>query len=196
MQNYAYLRHSNIVWTTIFKMTNEIPQEALVLQNLTFRTEQDELGTMWIPQLLINSAHTQCINCTASCPGNLYICEPVTHADIIKWKHFPRHWPFMQAVHGPPVNSFHKGQWRGALIFPLICAWTNVWENSRDAGDLRHHRVHYDVTVMSESSHRWAPHTNNRLYVKCFRLWRNHAFHKNHCVLVQNFTKSCCYGSY
>ena len=41
-----------------------------------------------------------------------------------------------------------KGQWRGALIFSLICAWTNEWVNNRDAGDLRRHRAHYDVTVM------------------------------------------------
>ena len=30
----------------------------------------------------------------------------------------------------------------------LICAWTNGWVNNRDAGDLRRHRAHYDVTVM------------------------------------------------
>ena len=47
-----------------------------------------------------------------------------------------------------PVNSPHKGQWRGALIFSLICAWINGWVNNREAGDLRRHRAHYDVTVM------------------------------------------------
>ena len=26
--------------------------------------------------------------------------------------------------------------------------WINVWVNNLDAGDLRHHRAHYDVTVM------------------------------------------------
>ena len=41
----------------------------------------------------------------------------------------------------------HKGQWRRALIFSLICAWINGWVNNRAAGDLRRHRVHYDVTV-------------------------------------------------
>ena len=41
----------------------------------------------------------------------------------------------------------HKSQWRGALIFSLICAWINGW-NNRKAGDLRLHRAHYDVTVM------------------------------------------------
>ena len=47
-----------------------------------------------------------------------------------------------------PVNSPHKGQWRGALMFSLICAWINDWVNNREAGDLRRHRGHYDVYVM------------------------------------------------
>ena len=46
-------------------------------------------------------------------------------------------------------NSPHKGQWRGTLMFSLICAWTNGWVNNRDAGDLRRHRDPYDVTVMT-----------------------------------------------
>ena len=70
------------------------------------------------------------------------------HDDVIKWKHFPRYWPFVQGIHRSPVNSPHKGQWRGALTFSLICAWINAWVNDRDAGDLRHHLAHYDVTVM------------------------------------------------
>ena len=47
-----------------------------------------------------------------------------------------------------PVNSPHKGQWRGALMFSLIYAWINDWVNNREAGDLRRHRGHYDVIVM------------------------------------------------
>ena len=47
-----------------------------------------------------------------------------------------------------PVNSPHKGQWRGALMFSLICVWINGWVNNREAGDLRRHRGHYDVSVM------------------------------------------------
>ena len=50
--------------------------------------------------------------------------------------------------HRSPVNSPHKGQWRGALMFSLVCAWINDWVNKREAGDLRRHRAHYDVTVM------------------------------------------------
>ena len=41
----------------------------------------------------------------------------------------------------------HKGQWRGTLMFCLICVWTNGWVNNRDAGDLRCHRAHYDILV-------------------------------------------------
>ena len=51
-------------------------------------------------------------------------------------------------IHRSPVNSLRKGQWPGALLFSLICAWTNAWSNNGDAGDLRHHRAHYDVTVL------------------------------------------------
>ena len=46
-----------------------------------------------------------------------------------------------------PVNSPHKGQWRGALIFSLICAWINDRVKNREAGDLRRYRGHYDVIV-------------------------------------------------
>ena len=71
-----------------------------------------------------------------------------THDDVIKWKHFPRYWPFVREIHRFPVNSPHKDQWRGALMFSLICVWINGWVNNRVAGDLRCHRAHYDVIVM------------------------------------------------
>ena len=47
-----------------------------------------------------------------------------------------------------PVNCPHKGQWRGALMFYLICAWINSWVYNRGAGNLRRHRAHYDIIVM------------------------------------------------
>ena len=68
--------------------------------------------------------------------------------DVIKWKHFPCYWPFVRVIHRSPVNSPHKGQWRGALMFSLICTWINGWVNNRLAGDLTRHRAHYDVIVM------------------------------------------------
>ena len=72
------------------------------------------------------------------------------HDDVIKWKHFPCYWPFVRGTHRSPVGSPHKDQWHGAL-FSLICAWTSGWTNNQDAGDLRHYRAHYDVTVMPQA---------------------------------------------
>ena len=66
----------------------------------------------------------------------------------IKWKHFPRYWPFVWGIHRSPVNSPHKDQRRGALVFSLICAWINGWVNNRKASDLRRHPAYYDVTLM------------------------------------------------
>ena len=70
------------------------------------------------------------------------------HDDVIKWKHFPRNWPFVREIHRSPVNFPHKGQWRGALMFSLIYVWINDWVNNREAGDLRRQQGHYDVIVM------------------------------------------------
>ena len=63
-----------------------------------------------------------------------------------------------------PVNSPHKGQWRGALMFSLIYAWINDWVNNREAGDLRRQRGHYDVIVMIVKY----------MMVRNTRIWQSH----------------------
>ena len=96
----------------------------------------------WIPATLVigGGFHTQarinrmqCYDMMTSWNGNIFrvndhLCEEFT---------------------GPPVNSPHKGHWRGALMFSLICTRINGWVNNREAGDMRRHRAHYDVTVMN-----------------------------------------------
>ena len=49
---------------------------------------------------------------------------------------------------GPRWIPRTKGQWRGALMFSLIYARIKGWVNTGEAGDLRRHHAHYDVTVM------------------------------------------------
>ena len=68
------------------------------------------------------------------------------------WRHHVETFSALLAmgIHRSPVNSPHKGQWREALMFSVICAWINGWVNNREAGDLTRHRVHYDVTVMNQ----------------------------------------------
>ena len=69
----------------------------------------------------------------------------------------------LRGNHRSPMNSPHKGQWRGALMFPLICAWISGWVNYREAGDLRRHRAQYDLIVMIKPDRTSGP-IKNRYY--------------------------------
>ena len=75
----------------------------------------------------------------------IYLCY---HDDVIICKLLPRCWPFLGRLHRSPVNSLHKGQWRGALMVSLMGDRTNGWVNNRDIVFFRCHRTHYDVIVM------------------------------------------------
>ena len=74
-------------------------------------------------------------------------------------------------IHRSPVNSPHKGQWRGALKFSLICVRINGSVNNREAGDLRRYRANYDVTVMTNC---------NMVH------WQAHLKNTNTCIIVMN----------
>ena len=107
-------------------------------------------GTMWGIHLAIFSnyqalhiAHPGCASSTvlqtntlswghgipSQTDRNTAMSNDHHHDDVIKWKPFPRYWPFVRGIHRSPVNSPHKGQWRGALMFSLICVWINSWIN-------------------------------------------------------------------
>ena len=90
------------------------------------------------------------------------------HDDVIKWKHYPRYWPFVRGIHRWPVNSPHKDHWRGALMCSLICVWINDWVNNREAGDLRRYRAHYDVTVMRVWLTHWGRNKMADIYQTTF----------------------------
>ena len=88
-----------------------------------------------------------------------------SHSISMVW-HFPRYWSFVRGIHRSPVNPPMKGQWHGALMLSLICAWTNSWVNYRDAGDLSLYRARYDVTVM-----RWRSDSPWRSLCWCAYRW-------------------------
>ena len=81
------------------------------------------------------------------------------HDDVIKWKHFPRYWPIVRGIPRSPVNSLHKSQGRGTLMFSLIYAWINGWVNNHEACDLRRHGAHYDVIIVM-CVYRTRPHSH------------------------------------
>ena len=106
---------------------------------------------MWGPCEMTSSLYCVVITCVVLKRFALVSIakDLLKHDDVIKWKHFPRYWPFVRRIHRSPVNSPQKGQWRGVLVFSLICIWINGWIDNREAGDSRRHRAKYDVTVMN-----------------------------------------------
>ena len=111
-----------------------------------------------------------------SCIFNLG-CNSPAHDDVIKWKHFPGYWPFVQGIHQSPVNSPYKGQWRRALMFSLICTWINGWVNKRESGDLRCHHAHYDVSVMPWVEQEFYLVLNKKKTNCSITLFFSHLFH-------------------
>ena len=99
------------------------------------------------------------------------------HGDIIKCKHFPRYWPFVRGIGRSPVNVPHKGQWRRALMFSLICAWINAWVNNREAGETPSRSLwrHYNVLASNKVCLREVGRLNCIVYTYCpflFSHWK------------------------
>ena len=49
------------------------------------------------------------------------------HDDFMKCTCFLRYWPFGRGIHLSSVDFTHKGQWCRAVMFSLMCTWTNGW---------------------------------------------------------------------
>ena len=94
------------------------------------------------------------------------------------WRHqmetFSASLALCEGIHRSSVNSPHKGQWRGALIFSLICAWINGWINNRETGDLGRYRAHYDVIVIKQIARKSHP-------IQCVELDNQSGSRKQHC---------------
>ena len=83
-----------------------------------------------------------------------------------------------------PVTSEFPAQrpvTRSFDFFSWICVWINGWVNNREAGDLRHHRAHYDVTVMYMNAHRPIPLQYKKKY-------KSRRFHPSH---FKNILTNC-----
>ena len=104
---------------------------------------------------------------------------PSLNHDDVKWKQFQRYWTFVSGFHRSPVDFPHKGQWRRALMFSLICAWTNGWAYNRDAGDLRRHRAHYGATVMNEAERGHSGFRSSVVYLWTQSRNRSHVCHSS-----------------
>ena len=134
---------------------------------------------MWLPRIMSNKLVIHCrdrpdylnilinrfinryvseikkmIQCWHFEPLVMYICvKEFCHCISSWWRHQMETSSALLAIcagNSPVPGEFpHKGQWRGALTFSLICVWMKGWVNNREAGDLRRYCAHYDITVMS-----------------------------------------------
>ena len=149
--SYIFI-HENVVDNVLWQMATILSRPQCVYTSMSKHVWQQRAYPGCIPITLMKIYETLWNKVYQRTNKNTSqkLCErfALCHDDVIKWKHFPRCWPFVRGIHRSPVNSPHKGQWRGALMFTLICARINGWVNNREAADLRRYRGHYDVTVM------------------------------------------------
>ena len=105
-------------------------------------TSSWEAGALVLEWQAINSHSPDSISLVPCRPSNF----------TAWWRHqmetFSALLAIVRGIHRSPANSPHKGQWREALMFSLICARINDWVNNGEAGDLIRNCVHYDVTKM------------------------------------------------
>ena len=77
----------------------------------------------------------------------------MVQSKVTWWRHQMETFSVLLALCVGNSQVTGKGQWCGALMFSLIHDWINGWVNNREAGDLRCHCAHYDVTVMRSISY-------------------------------------------
>ena len=117
---------------------------------------------------------------TSLAPGQPWARPRATEATATNigetwWRHRMETFSALLALcagYSPVTGEFpHKGQWRGALMFSLICAWINGWVNNREAGDLGRLRAHYDaITMKIWFTNNWQYCHNNAKHKYCVHI--------------------------
>ena len=85
-------------------------------------------------------------------------------------------------------NSPQQGQWRRALMFSLVCHWINGSVNNHEAGDLRRHHAHYDITVMFSFNFKNKYPNPKQIYIMRCKLIYNKVIYKLDLKLIYNIT--------
>ena len=84
---------------------------------------------------------------SATVETNIVDCR---HDDVIKWKHFPRYWPFVKGIHrwGHRCISLIKASDADLWCFLWPAPEQTAEQTIETPVNLRRHRAHYDVTIM------------------------------------------------
>ena len=130
------------------------------------------------------SVHLLWAACILSLPGAILFMMTSSNGNIFR-------------VTGPLWGGFTGHRWIPHTkasdvelwFFSLICAWTNGWVNNQDAGELRCHHAHYDVSVVSyvglNLSHhcicKW-PSNKSPIEKCCHHKWKKSIQWKYFCI--------------
>ena len=130
--NLKYVNHMSMWWTCSFHIyliiTDHKTDDLMLFKPYHCPRKKYYRPTQYILLRRSNNFITLSTHClylkTISNHDFLYLRSTwalsTTFDDVIKWKHFPRHCPFVRGIHRSPVDSPPKGQWRGALMFSNI----------------------------------------------------------------------------
>ena len=128
------------------------------------------------------SKKTSKLRVTGLCEGNSLVtgefpAQRASNADNVSiwWRHHGIEMETFSALlalcagNSPvPMNSPHKGQLRGTLMFSLICAWINGWVNNREAGAVRRQLSRWLWSVVrTVTNHRWFPPSPSHAKLWC-----------------------------
>ena len=140
---YWYVNHFNTRWSEVRIIPPDVSQQTICTSALYLYRR--------IPILCLKNQPVS-VDMSVNISYDITPCLGLKKFDT-PWrshqmKHFPRYWSSVRGIHRSPMDSPHKGQCREALIFALICAWTNGEANNQDSSDLRRHLSHYDIILM------------------------------------------------
>ena len=120
---------------------------------------------------------------SASERHNINAQSAARHDDVIKWKHLPRYWPFVRGIHRSQVNSPHNGQWRGALMFSLICYHClhiyciQLW-------NARHRHCNSTRKTVHHTKRKFPPAIYNKIIYSSFPLIKNLIYLQTICLNI------------
>ena len=120
-----------------------------------------QISLKFVPKAPIKNQSPSIYSCYGLAPNRRQAItwandDPVHwHKYLTWWRHQMKAFSALLSLceGNPPVTGgfpSHRDSNAELWYVSLICAWTNIWANNRDTGGLRHHRTHYDVTVMNK----------------------------------------------
>ena len=150
---WFFFRNLNIITQeSVFKMSSGKWRPFCLALNVLKHIINDDAKTIWLPAtIMLTYMYTAAEIKTHHIDSSMQEGS-ISITMYSWWRHQIETFSALLAIcagNSPVPGEFpHKGQWRGALMFSLICVWMKGWVNTREAGDLRRYRAHCDVTVM------------------------------------------------